>query len=200
MLVPDYRLAPEHPYPAAVDDLERVASAMASSRSGRPWILMGDSAGGGLALALALRLRARQPSAAPAALVLFSPWVDLRCESASMSSQAEVDCIVQPHWLRAFARMYAGEHELASSQISPLLDDLGGLPPTLIEVGGLEVLRDDARALARALANESVPCHLHEDVHGIHVWQIYLPWLPEARDSMTRVQAFLGKHAGIRAR
>ena len=104
------------------------------------------------------------------------------------------DWVVRPQWLRTFAEMYAGALAVSDPRVTPLLGDHEGLPPTLLEVGGLEVLRDDARRLKSELERVGVATTFVEDPKGIHVWQIYLPWLPEARESMARTHAFLAAH------
>lgn len=194
LVIPDYRRAPEVPAPAAVDDLSGVAATFLDAEDG-PVTLMGDSAGGGLALGVAQRLRDVRAVSDPrvAGMVLFSPWVDLRCETPSMVAREDEDPIVRPHWLRAFASMYAGSRPLGDPEVSSGLGTMEGLPATLIEVGGREVLRDDALALREALLRAGVEVELWEDPEGIHVWQIYLPWLPEARQSVVRVRAFLDR-------
>ncbi len=194
MVMPEYRLAPEHPYPAGLKDLEVVAKALTPSSTEPPLVVMGDSAGGGLALALAQQMCRREDLPGPDGLVLYSPWVDLRCESPSTASGAMTDWVVRPQWLRTFAEMYAGAHSVNDPRVTPLLGDHEGLPPTLLEVGGLEVLRDDARRLRSELERAGVATTFVEDPKGIHVWQIYLPWLPEARESMARTRAFLAAH------
>lgn len=194
LVIPDYRRAPEAPAPAAVDDLSGVAAALLDARD-VPITLMGDSAGGGLALGVAQRLRDSRAATERhvAGLVLFSPWVDLRCETASMRTREAADPIVRPHWLRAFAAMYAGAKTLGDPAVSSGLGTMEGLPATLVEVGGREVMRDDALALREALVRAAVEVELWEDPEGIHVWQIYLPWLPEARESVARVRKFLDR-------
>ncbi len=194
MVMPEYRLAPEHPYPAGLKDLEVVAKALTPSSIEAPLVVMGDSAGGGLALALAQQMCRREDLPDPACLVLYSPWVDLRCDSPSTASGAMTDWVVRPQWLRTFAEMYAGALAVSDPRVTPLLGDHEGLPPTLLEVGGLEVLRDDARRLKSELERVGVATTFVEDPKGIHVWQIYLPWLPEARESMARTHAFLAAH------
>lgn len=145
MIAPDYRLAPEHPFPAALDDAE--ASYLALLEGGCPphrIAFAGDSAGGGLCLALALRLKAAgQPL--PSSLTLFSPWTDLT-QSRLYSPASEP--VLQAEWTRHAARLYAGDHALDTPLLSPVFGDLSGLPPMLIQVGGDEILLNDSERLA----------------------------------------------------
>lgn len=194
IIMPDYRLAPEHPFPAAIEDLKTAAEVMSAELACESVIVMGDSAGGGLALALGVRMSQSPTSPRARALVLYSPWVDLRCTSASYVTGAATDWIVRPQWLRTFAELYAGGRPAGDPEVSPVLADLRDLPPVLLEVGGLEILRDDARLLAERIDEAGGTLTFYEDPKGIHVWQIYLPWLPEARASMMRTRTFLATH------
>jgi len=169
----DYRLAPEHPYPAAEEDAVAACRALASQ--GRV-IVAGDSAGGGLALAAALAVRG------VAALVLFSPWIDL---AKTYSSQG--DAMLSGAWLAACARAY-----LAGAPAPSLLDtDLSGLPPALIQAGGDEPLRDDAIRLHDALERHgvSVRCEIVPD--RWHAFQQHAGWLPSADAALARAAAFI---------
>lgn len=164
-----YRRAPEHPYPAALDDLrEQWAALDPDLRSAA--VLGGDSAGGGLALALALDLVARG-EAPPAALVLLSPWVDLTMSGASIDANAGRDVLFTRAGLELMARRYAGPCDPAEPGISPLFAELGGLPPMLIQAGGDELLLDDARATARRAAAAGVEVDVQVYPGQGHVFQ-----------------------------
>lgn len=143
----DYRLAPEHPFPAAIQDC--VAAAEALGLEAERFAMIGDSAGGGLALAAACRLRGR--ATLPYALMLLAPWVDHRLTAASIAASREVDLVLNPEGLARDSAAYRGNVDSADPRVSILLDDLSNLPPTLIQVGEHEMLRDDASALARSL-------------------------------------------------
>jgi acetyl esterase/lipase len=147
----DYRLAPEHPFPAGLDDVRSVWRAVLEEHGARQVVLAGDSAGGNLALSLMLDLRDRG-EALPAGAVLFSPWLDLRCTAASFTTNAGVD-VLDRELLLDEAAGYAKGRDPGDPSLSPLNADLRGLPPLYLQTGGVELLRDDAAALvARARA------------------------------------------------
>lgn len=145
----DYRLAPEHPHPAALDDAAAAWEALRDEAPASSLVLSGDSAGGGLALALALRLRdAGQPL--PAGLVLVSPWADLHADRGEPSELAERDVVLTPGWLLACANAYAAPSRWNDPAVSPLHGSLAGLAPMLIQAGTDELLAPDAERLAAA--------------------------------------------------
>jgi phosphinothricin tripeptide acetyl hydrolase len=194
-LLLDYRLAPEHPYPAAVDD------AVAAYR----WLLdqgiapghvvvAGDSAGGGLTVATLLALReAGVPL--PAGGVCISPWVDLSCGGESYRTKAAVDPIVQRAGVDQMARAYLGDTPPRTPLASPLFADLGGLPPLLIHVGNDEVLLDDAVQLADRARAAGVDATLEVWDRMIHVWHWFLPMLDEAQDAIDGIGRFVRARA-----
>lgn len=186
VLVPDYRLAPEHPYPAAVED---ALAALAWLRAqGRTVVVAGDSAGGGLALALALRLRETGQEQV-AGLALLSPWTDLALTGASVD-EVEDDPTLDVDRLRGAGLSYAGSADPASPELSPVHADLTGLPPLHIEVGGGEILLSDSTRLAEAARAAGVEVTLEVGEDLPHVFQVFAT-TPEATASTDRLGAFL---------
>ena len=189
VFVPEYRLAPEHPYPAAVDDAEAVWDGL-MALGFSAIAIAGDSAGGGLALALMIRLR-NKGKPLPAAAALFSPWTDLAATGNSLLSNARRDALFGAVGVKIAADWYLNGAEPRAPEASPLYGALAGLPPLFIEVGDREVLRDDStRLAARALA-DGVSATLNVWPVVPHVWQLACSFLPEARHSLAQTAAFL---------
>lgn len=187
----DYRLAPEHPFPAAVDDALAAYLALQAAQPARPVALAGDSAGGGLALALALRLRDAGHTA-PAAMALLSPWTDLALSLPTHVSKAAVDPFFpDTSTLSAAAQMYAAQTPRTHPLVSPHYASLHGLPPTLIHVGEHEALLGDAQALAATMHAAGTPVQLQEFAGMWHVWQIFAGRFAEANTSIQGLGAFL---------
>ena len=184
----DYRLAPEHPFPAAIDD---AVAAYRGLIEKSPVVIAGDSAGGGLALATALALRQRQIQA-PAALVLFSPWVDLTLSTiAAEVPKGEV--MLSTAWLDACARAYLGATEAASPLASPIYADLHGLPPTLIQAGTDELLHGQAVRLHNSLLEAGVNVRCEIVPGRWHVFQLHAGMLPSADAAIARAAEFISR-------
>jgi monoterpene epsilon-lactone hydrolase len=187
----DYRLAPEHPFPAALDD---VAAAyrwlLAEGADPRRTAIMGDSSGGGLALAALLRLR-DEGLPLPAAAVVLSPWTDLAMSGNSIRLNAEADPMLNPDHAVVFAKWYLAGSDPRHPYASPLYGDPAGLPPCLIQVGSDEVLRDDSVRMAERLRAAGCQVELQVWPRMQHVWQLYARILPEGRQAIEQIGAFL---------
>lgn len=169
----EYRLAPEHPYPAAVEDAVKAWDyLMYQGYGARDVVVAGDSAGGNLALVLCHRLRA-QGRMLPAALLLFSPWTDMTASGASMMERADLDPMLTPEYIRSVRAAYAGGADLKSPLLSPLFGDFSGFPPALIQVGSHEILFSDAQRLRDRMRAAGVRCHLEEWEGMWHVFQMF---------------------------
>lgn len=196
VLVIDYRLAPEHPHPAAVDD--SVASyrwLLKQGLSPKRLVVAGDSAGGGLAVATLVALRDAGEKL-PACGVCLSPWVDLEGIGDSMTSKAGLDPMVKKDGLLQLAGLYLGGKHPRTPLAAPLYADLSGLPPLLIVVGTWETLLDDAARLAERARKAGVDV-TYEPAEGmIHVWQLFAPLLDEGKQSLARIGRYVqGKAA-----
>lgn len=182
----DYRLAPEHVFPCAVDD-GNAALNWAMSHSDGPVLIAGDSAGGGLALASLLRQR-EQGRALPQGVYLISPWTDLTASGDSTKSCASADPMLKPDWLAAGAKLYLEDTPAETPEASPLFADLAGLPPMFIQTGEDEILRDDSIRLAQKLEQAGVPVHCEIWKALWHDFPLFAPLLPEADLALERLK------------
>lgn len=192
--LPEYRLAPEHPSPAALEDVIGVYKALlAQGQDPKKLMIAGDSAGGGLSLSTAIALRdAGLPL--PAALVLLSPWVDLSLSGSTMKTHATQDAMLSKDWLAWCANNYCGQKSVTDPTCSPLYADLTGLPPILIHVGTEEVLLDDAKRLAEQAKKYDISTSLRVYDKVGHVFQFHAGILKESDDSIERIGQFIDKH------
>ncbi len=194
MLVPNYRLAPENPYPAAIEDATAVYGWLLDQGFKPEHIAIGgDSAGGNLAVVTLLALRDARVEL-PAAAILLSPWTDLTLSGESVTTRAEVDPMIKPGETGEHIAYYVGNHDPASPLISPIFANLHGLPPLLIHVGNDEVLLGDSVRLAdRAqAAGTKVKLKVWEGMW--HVFQALAIMLPEGRASIDELGAFVKLH------
>lgn len=198
VLLPDYRLAPEHPFPAGLEDC---IEAYLWLRDHRPdgaapalsIFIAGDSAGGGLTLAMLLALRDRGLPL-PNAAIPLSPFTDLTLSGESLQSEAEIDPIMHPRCLPDFVSCYVPESETRNPLASPLFGDYTGLPPLLIQVGEHEIIRDDSVRVAVRAQAAGVEVTLEVWEGMFHVFQSHEPLLPEAHEAFAHIGQFVRAH------
>jgi epsilon-lactone hydrolase len=195
VLALDYRLAPEHVYPAALEDTWAAYWWLLNEGiAAKHIVVAGDSAGGGLALALLLALRdAGAPL--PAAAICFSPWVDLALTGGSLHRNRATDYINE-EILHATAEMYLGDHNPRDPLVSPLYGDLHGLPPLLVQVGSAELLYDDGRRLAHNARRAGVDVQFDVYPDMVHVFQFMYLIEPKSRQAIHAAARFARKHWG----
>lgn len=189
----EYRLAPEHPYPAGVDDALAVYRAILRTTPHDRIVVTGESAGGGLVLALLVAAKAADLPQ-PAAAVVFSPWVDLSLTGASLDTKAAVDPALTPEGLRIRATDYLGTADPTAGAVSPVFADLSGLPPLLIQAGSHEILLDDAVRLAARAATDDVDVTLSVQAGVPHVFQGFAAVLDEGEQALQEAGRFLTHH------
>jgi monoterpene epsilon-lactone hydrolase len=191
VLFPEYRLAPEHPFPAAINDVLAAWRWLRTDPDlvARSMAVAGDSAGGGLAVSLLVATR-DAGEALPAATVLMSPTVDLTSSGASMTERADQDPISTPAMLRQFASDYLAGADPRAPLASPLFASMSGLPPLLIQVGTADVLLSDSERLAAAAAEAGVDVTLEIGEGLPHVYQLMLG-TPEAAEATEQAGTFL---------
>jgi acetyl esterase/lipase len=193
-LLIDYRLAPENPFPAAVEDSTAAYKWLLSRGiAAGDIIVAGDSAGGGLTVATLLSLK-EQGIGLPAAAVLISPWVDLAATGDSIISKADIDPMVKKEGLMEMAEAYMGGTDPRTPLASPLYADMDGLPPMLIQVGTAEILLDDATRMADRARKAGVEVTLNTAEDMCPVWHFFSSMLPEALEAIEEVARFMRKH------
>jgi epsilon-lactone hydrolase len=198
VLAIDYRLAPEHPFPAALDDaMAAYEWLLADGADPRRLTVIGDSAGGGLAFSVLLRCRDEGRLPLPAAVVALSPWTDLALTGASLRRNAVADPFVDANGIPPIAEYYLAGADPRHPYASPLYGDPTGLPPALIQVGGDEVLLDDATRMAVRLRASGCEVALEVWPRMPHVWHLFATVMPEARRAIARVGAFTRERAAV---
>jgi monoterpene epsilon-lactone hydrolase len=192
----DYRLAPEHPFPAALDDAFTAYNWLLDNGADPARIaVMGDSAGGGLVFSLMLRLR-DEGCRLPGAAVALSPWTDLALTGASLKLNGAADPMLRTDHPPLFVNDYLAGADPRTPYASPLYGDPTGLPPTLIQVGSDEVLHDDAVRMAERMRAGGCAVELEIWPRMPHVWHAFVPFVPEARRAISRIGTFVQERTG----
>jgi acetyl esterase/lipase len=194
VFVLDYRLAPEHPFPAALDDAVAAYRALRRRLRATDIVLAGDSAGGNLALATLLRLRAGPDGPLPVAgVAVFSPWTDLTGSGDSVALNAQSDDVIPPPGGVDPATIYARGAERTDPLVSPLFGSYAGGPPILAFASTIEILRDDAVRLVKSVRREGVDATLVLEPDMPHVWPVFGALVPESRRALTIVATFIAR-------
>jgi monoterpene epsilon-lactone hydrolase len=194
LLLPEYRLAPEFPFPAALEDaLKTYRWLLAQGYQPENIVISGDSAGGGLSLATVLALReAGEPL--PAAVVSLSPWADLTHKGQSHVTKAESEAVLKMDVLKEWALCYTDAANLTNPLISPVYADFQGFPPLLIQVGSEEILLDDALMVAEKAKADGVDVTLKIRDGLWHVWPVLGDLIPESRMAFDEIGQFIRAH------
>jgi monoterpene epsilon-lactone hydrolase len=190
VFVPDYRLAPEHPYPAALDDAFAAWVFVKALRPRAAIFVAGDSAGGGLSLSLLVRLR-DSAAVMPNGSFQLSPWTDLTVSGSSVDDNYGRDLWFTRKHLEVWARFYVGREDARAPYISPVFADLSGLPPLLLLVGADELLLDDTLRVRDAATSVGTDVRVLIGKGMQHDWPLTLPWLDESKHAWNTIRRFV---------
>ncbi len=192
LLLIDYRLAPENPFPAGLEDTVKVYKWLINEQgySSDKIIFGGDSAGGGLTIASMLKLR-DENFALPKAGICLSPWLDLEATGDSATSKASEDPMIDLQSVKEWALMYAPKEQLTNPLVSPIYADLSGLPPLYMQVGTAELLLDDSTRLAEKAKKAGVQVELEVWEEMIHVWQAFGNYIPESKPAIEKIGNYI---------
>ncbi len=194
-LIFNYRLAPEHPFPAGIEDVRATYQWLTNTYpNGYKISIVADSAGAGLALCL-LSLLLKKAKPLPVCAVLLSPWVDLECKNQSLVENAEKDPLLNLSALKSTARFYTDHDDLSNPMISPINGDFSGICPILIQTGEDEVLIDDSKNLAQKLENAGAIVQLDIWKEMFHVWHYFAKYLPEGKHAIKEIGNFIKKYS-----
>jgi acetyl esterase/lipase len=198
VLLIDYRLAPEHPFPAGLEDVIRVYHwLLIHHTTSNRIVIGGDSAGAGLALSALVALRDAADDPLPAAGLFLSPWFDLTLSGETITSRAEVDPMVTQKALAHAVQLYIGSARPDDPLVSPLYADLKGLPPLLIQTGDHEILSGDAIRAAEKVKAADGEVELEIWPEMWHVWQSFAAQLPEGQQAIDRIGVFVQEKLGV---
>ena len=192
VLMIDYRLAPEHPFPAGIEDCVAVINAVCEQNPGISFGIIGDSAGGNLTMATNLTLKDTK-GPRPAYTIIISPWVDLECKNASYEYNKTADIVLARNYLVEAAKMYAADLDLSIPMLSPVNGDFKGLAPVLILCGTHEILEDDSINLHRQLINDGVTAGLERFEGQLHVWPFMDIYTEASRNALREMADFVAK-------
>ncbi len=192
VVMPDYRLAPEHAYPAALADAEAIMAALSGEVAPGSIVLSGDSAGGGLTLSLMLAMRDAGQEL-PAGCILLSPWLDLSSDRRAVPELVRKDVLLSPSWLEACAAAYASQSTWAEPSVSPLHGSHSGLPPLLIQAGSDEMLAPDAEQMAASASAAGVDVTYTKWPRMWHDFQLQPGLLAAADSAVSQAAWFVGK-------
>jgi epsilon-lactone hydrolase len=191
--IPEYRLAPDHPFPKAVEDGLQAYKAMLEHYPNDKVAVTGDSAGGGICVATLQAARA-EGLPMPSSLVLLSPWLDVSGASESMRTHRNSEILILPETFSRCAQWYGGGQDATDPVMSPLYGSLAGLPPTLVQVSDNEMLYNDSTRFAGKAEEEGVELRLVTEPDMWHVWQLMAPLVREARRSISQAGDFFESH------